>query len=139
MRWLAVIAVVSLGVVAAAAAQEAPARWEPQWEQRPSARDFANTIPDSVVLDGVTGAVQLCCTPREDRRLECRVAFETPQNRSFGSASLRVARLFRLTPEFRRRVQSQSECLATDSDRVQAHARVAGGGCNARTHRDEDA
>jgi hypothetical protein len=99
MRWLAVVVVVGLGIVASAAAQDgAAARWAPEWEQRPSARDFANSTPDSVALNGVTAVVQLCCTPGQARSLACRVGFESPRDQGFGSASLRIARRFRLTP-----------------------------------------
>jgi hypothetical protein len=98
MRWLAVVVVVGLGIVASAAAQDgAAARWAPEWEQRPSARDFANSTPDSVALNGVTAVVQLCCTPGQARSLACRVGFESPRDQGFGSASLRIARRFRRT------------------------------------------
>lgn len=101
MRQLTITAAILACVLGAAAAQDdgdqAPARWVPEWEQQPSARDFANTTPSSVMTHRAAGAVHLCCTPRANRALNCRVAFETPQEQGFGSASLRVAREFRLT------------------------------------------
>lgn len=101
MRQLVAASVVISCLVGAALAQDAPtdSRFMPAWDERPSARDFANNYPDSAIREGVPGIVHLCCTPREDRRLDCRIGFEWPENRRFGQASLRVAEKFRLNPE----------------------------------------
>jgi hypothetical protein len=99
MHRLAAVVIAACVAGAALAQDEAPPRFEPQWEERPSARDFARHMPRDLVENGVASVVHLCCTPRDDRRLDCRVAFEWPQQRGFGDASLRIARGFRLTPD----------------------------------------
>ena len=102
MRAIAAAFVIAVCVAGAALAQEEQAAtvpFQPQWEQRPSAHDFARYIPDEAILSNVSGVVHLCCTPRDDRNLDCRVAFETPRQRGFGVATLRAAHNFRLTQE----------------------------------------
>lgn len=101
MRSLAAAVVIVACIAGAALAQDSPppARFQPQWDERPSARDFARHMPLDVIENGVPGVVHLCCTPRDDRRLDCRVGFEWPQQRGFGDASLRIAQTFRLTPD----------------------------------------
>ncbi|MGH6950282.1 MAG: hypothetical protein ACREH4_05395, partial [Vitreimonas sp.] len=42
--------------------------------------------------------VELCCVPRSDRGVSCRVAFEWPAGFGFGQASLRAMEHFRMTP-----------------------------------------
>lgn len=100
MRWTVSFTVILL-CIGAAFAQDAPTdgRFMPQWEERPSGQDFARNYPNSALHEGHPGYAVLCCTPRQDRRLDCRVGFEWPEGRRFGEASLRVAERFRLTPE----------------------------------------
>jgi hypothetical protein len=100
MRFIA-IAIVGLCVVTAALAQEeAPTatNWQPEWEALPSARDFARAYPPGAIADRTPGTVHLCCTPRDNGSLDCRSAFEWPQEQGFAQATLRAARAFRLTP-----------------------------------------
>ncbi len=85
-----------------ALAQDAPPqshRFIPEWAQTPTSYDCWGNYPRSARGNSVTGVVQMCCTPLENRRLDCRVAFETPEDRHFGETTLRVARRFRLTPQ----------------------------------------
>lgn len=74
-------------------------RFIPEWAQTPTSYDCWGNYPRSARGNSVTAVVQMCCTPREDRRLNCQVAFEVPENRHFGEATLRIARRFRLTRE----------------------------------------
>ena len=74
--------------------QSAPA-FTPQWEDR-SAR-LARMYPTRALERGMAGIVHLCCTARADRRLDCNVAIEWPENQSFGSTALRYANGLRLT------------------------------------------
>src|SRR5262249_52877265 len=102
MRMLAAAAVIAACIASAALAQEeAPTlqRFEPQWASRPSARDFARYTPSSLVERGAPGVAHLCCTARDDGRLDCRSGFEWPEGGGYGAASVRIAHGFRLTPE----------------------------------------
>lgn len=110
MRGVAVALIVGACIAGAALAQVQDATptasvggageaFEPQWEERPSARDFARHMPDEAVSQRTPGVVHLCCTPNDDRRLDCRVAFEWPREHGFGAGVLRASRGFRLTLE----------------------------------------
>jgi hypothetical protein len=85
----------------AAFAQSTPidGRFRPQWDQMPNAHDFAGNYPRNALENDIPGIAHLCCTPREDRRLDCRVGFEWPEGRRFGEASLTIARRFRMSRE----------------------------------------
>jgi hypothetical protein len=101
MRWLAATLILGACVAGAALAQNPPidGRFMPQWDQMPGPHDFAGNYPRSALSNNIPGIVHLCCTPREDRRLDCRVGFEWPESRRFGEASLTIARRFRMSHE----------------------------------------
>lgn len=88
-----------VGGVAFAQAPPIDGRFRPQWDQMPNAHDFAGNYPTSALENNISGIVHLCCTPRDDRRLDCRVGFEWPEDRRFGEASLTIARRFRMSRE----------------------------------------
>lgn len=69
----------------------------PTWDQTPTSYDCWGNYPRSARGNSVSGVVHMCCVPRRDRRLNCDVAFEWPENRHFGEAALRIARKFRLS------------------------------------------
>ncbi len=96
-----IVLVVTLFFVGVAFAQDAPSdhRFIPTWDETPTRYDCWGNYPRSARGNSVSGVVHMCCAPRQDRRLDCNVAFEWPQNRRFGEAALRVARRFRLTEE----------------------------------------
>lgn len=96
---LSAMLVAGVTAVAAAQAVDPPADggFAPEWEQRPTGRDFAVSYPRDAVRRGQSGVTVLCCTPNEDRYLACRTAFEAPRNAGFGEAAVRIARRFRMT------------------------------------------
>jgi hypothetical protein len=100
MRWTAAAIVLGACLAGAALAQDVPAdgRFMAQWEERPSARDFERNYPGPALFKESPGIAVLCCAPREDRRLDCRVGFEWPAGENFGQASLAIAAGFRMTP-----------------------------------------
>jgi hypothetical protein len=88
-------------VIGTAFAQDTPSshRFTPEWSQVPTSYDCWGNYPRSARGNSVTAIVHMCCTPRPDRRLDCRIAFEQPENRRFGERTLRIARRFRLSEE----------------------------------------
>ncbi len=110
MRSIAAIAVV-LCLAGAAFAQPQPpprppedGRFHAEWER--TSRNFARYYPEAAMQASVPGMASVCCIPRPDRTLDCRVAEEFPQGRGFGEATLRTAREFRMTQESYERFQS---------------------------------
>lgn len=100
MRGLAAAVVVAGCIAGAAFAQDEQAqpddgRFRAEWEIR---GDIARYYPDAALERSVPGAVELCCVPRTDRGVDCRVAFEWPAGLGFGQASLRAVEHFRMTP-----------------------------------------
>lgn len=80
--------------------------FQPDWERRPTGQMFAANYPPQALDRGIGGVAHLCCTPREDRTLDCRVGVSWPREYAFGDASLAVARGFRMTPESYARFQA---------------------------------
>lgn len=70
-----------------------------EWDRRPNGPDFARNYPGAALDRAVPGLAILCCTPREDRTLDCRVGVSWPTDYPFDRASLAVSRSFRMTPE----------------------------------------
>lgn len=98
MRWLAAALMVSACLYGAALAQsDAPLVFTPRWEAEPSGAEYARLYPRAALNQNVSGVAVLCCTPRADRGLDCRVGHEWPEASGFGAASLEAAQRFRLT------------------------------------------
>ena len=109
MRWLAIAVVVVACLTGAATARNAGGgRFTPEWSQTPSSYDCWGNYPPSA-RGAVTGVVHMCCVPGQDRRLNCRMAFEWPRDRHLGEATMRIARRFRLT-------QASYEAYRADPD-----------------------
>lgn len=87
--------------VGAASAQDQPedVSFRAEWTERPSAQDFERLFPGEAAERGVSGVVHLCCVPRANGRLDCRVGFEWPQEYRFGQATLELAEEFRMSEE----------------------------------------
>ncbi|MBC7769459.1 MAG: energy transducer TonB [Phycisphaerales bacterium] len=66
----------------------------PWAEQQPSAADFRETYPVSALANGLEGYVTLLCTITDERKLDCALETETPQDQGFGEAALRLSRLY---------------------------------------------
>ncbi|MEZ6023532.1 MAG: hypothetical protein R3C16_09035 [Hyphomonadaceae bacterium] len=99
MRWVA--AAIVIGCVAGAAlAEEASAPGAPEpirVQLRPY--EFDRLVPSHAVREEISGRVDLCCTVRADRTLNCAVAHQTPARVGFGRAALNMVRGGRLSPE----------------------------------------
>lgn len=73
----------------------------PQWLERPNARDFARYYPERALERGQEGRVNLACIVAADGRISCSVTSEDPQGWGFGEAALRISRHFRMSPQTR--------------------------------------
>lgn len=104
-----------LGVCLAGAAlaqgqdDTSPLVFTPRWEGEPSGSDYVRLYPRDALNQNVSGVAVLCCTPRADRDMDCRVGHEWPEGRGFGAASLEAARRFRLTQTAYEDFQSHSD------------------------------
>lgn len=98
MRGLLTTAVVAVCIAGAALAQTGAVP-DLEFEQLPVGQDYARAYPNDALNAGQEGVGVLCCTIREDRTLDCESRFEAPRNFGFGTASLAIARRFRVTPE----------------------------------------
>lgn len=65
----------------------------------PDGSDYAQHYPSDALDRAVPARVELCCTPREDRSLDCRSGFAWPTEYPFDRAAVAISRSFRLTPE----------------------------------------
>lgn len=73
----------------------------PQWLERPNARDFARYYPERALERGQEGRVNLACIVAADGRIACTVTSEDPSGWGFGEAALRISRHFRMAPATR--------------------------------------
>lgn len=73
----------------------------PQWLERPDARDFARYYPERALERGQEGRVNLACIVAADGRISCSVTSEDPSGWGFGEAALRISRHFRMAPATR--------------------------------------
>jgi protein TonB len=74
---------------------------DPQWLERPNARDFARYYPERALEREVTGRASLDCIVAADGRISCTVTSEDPPGYGFGEAALRISRHFRMSPQTR--------------------------------------
>ena len=110
MRVLAAALALGACIAGAALAQDtSPLVFVPRWEAEPSGADYVRLYPRAALNQNVSGVAVLCCTPRADRGLDCRVGHEWPAAQGFGAASLQAAQHFRLT-------QTSYEDFQTHSD-----------------------
>src|SRR5690242_2503802 len=70
-------------------------RFQAEWVDR--GPDYNRYFPIGAMEDRTSGTVQLCCTPKANRHLDCRIGREWPEGRGFGHAALRAAREMRMT------------------------------------------
>jgi len=109
MRALAAALIIAACIAGAALAQEAPLVFAPHWEAEPQPADYVRLYPRQALNQNVSGVAVLCCTPRADRGMDCRVAREWPADQGFGAASLNAAQRFRLTQTSYDDFQSHSD------------------------------
>lgn len=70
----------------------------PQWLERPNARDFSRHYPRRALERGQEGRVVLDCIVGADGRIGCSVSSEDPSGWDFGEAAIRISRSFRMSP-----------------------------------------
>ena len=70
------------------------------WLRKPSGEELADVYPERAMRLNVSGAATLACVVAASGSVrDCRIADETPANMGFGSAALKLARLFRMSPQ----------------------------------------
>lgn len=105
MRTIVSLALVAACIATAALADDpvprAAANGEitPDWSRRPEARDFARNYPEAALESGISGIVILCCTPREDRTIDCASALDWPRGHGFAEAAETISERFRISEE----------------------------------------
>ncbi|MCC7268954.1 MAG: energy transducer TonB [Caulobacteraceae bacterium] len=74
----------------------------PDWARRPSGEDIARYYPDRAQRMNVEGSATISCTVTVKGSLEnCSVISESPSDQDFGSAAVRLSRMFRMRPQTR--------------------------------------
>ena len=108
MRWITMAAGAACGVLLSTGAQaqtpqDGPARiTNPDWARRPSGDDVARYYPERAARLGLGGRATIVCKVRVDGSLtDCSVASEEPAGAGFGEATLKLAPMFRMTPQTR--------------------------------------
>ncbi|HEX3920458.1 MAG TPA: TonB family protein [Caulobacteraceae bacterium] len=72
---------------------------QPDWLHRPSGDDIATYYPERASRMGVSGYVTMRCTITAAGTVTaCEITAESPPDQEFGSAALRLARLFKMAP-----------------------------------------
>lgn len=88
---------------AAAPAPETPAAAvasNPEWIRRPDAQDLRRFYPREAVRKGLPGRAVITCEINAEGLLtKCTVHEETPPGEGFGEAALKMASLFKMTPQ----------------------------------------
>ncbi len=69
-----------------------------QWLQRPTAEQAYDAYPPFALERDIAGKATLDCLVEAEGALTCQVESETPPDRSFGGASLGLARFYRVAP-----------------------------------------
>lgn len=72
----------------------------PDWARRPSGEDVARYYPDRAMRMNIEGRATLSCQVTAKGTLEnCSVDSEEPADQDFGSAAMRMSKLFRMRPK----------------------------------------
>ena len=71
---------------------------KPDWIRQPNGDDFARYYPDRAQRMNVGGKVTLHCQVAVNGTLDCSVASEEPSDQDFGSAALKISKLFKMRP-----------------------------------------
>jgi protein TonB len=73
----------------------------PDWIHQPNGDDFQRYYPDRASRMAVGGRVVLHCQVSASGTLNCSVASEQPADQEFGSAALKMSKLFKMRPQTR--------------------------------------
>lgn len=101
-------------IAASALAQESPQpspsadSIQIQWDEQPSSQDSARNYPREARRRGLQGVALMCCSVREDRRLDCTIPLAWPTNFGFDTATLAVAEKFLVSEETYVQLQNTS-------------------------------
>jgi periplasmic protein TonB len=72
----------------------------PTWLRKPTGEELANVYPDRAQRMSLAGSATLTCAVTAAGLVrDCQVSAETPQEAGFGSAALKLARFFRMSPQ----------------------------------------
>jgi len=72
----------------------------PDWLRKPSSEDMARYFPDRAQRMGVNGRATISCSVTAKGTLEgCSVISEEPSDQDFGSAAIRMSKLFKMRPK----------------------------------------
>lgn len=115
MRLILVGALLILAVVTQAWAQKiGPANSRPppvDWISKPTGDALARHYPKTAAARGIWGGVVLCCVPRLDGSVACKMAAESPTGFGFGLAAESVSRELRLTETSARAWRKRQESV----------------------------
>ncbi len=72
----------------------------PTWLKKPGAREFERFYPDTAMRRNISGLATLSCMVAANGAVhDCSVVDETPADAGFGSAALKLAPYFRMSPQ----------------------------------------
>jgi TonB family protein len=76
-----------------------PASGKSDWLRRPTGEDVAEYYPDRASRMGVSGKAVISCSVAASGALQaCSVVSEDPPDQGFGSAALKLSKLFKMSP-----------------------------------------
>jgi protein TonB len=71
----------------------------PDWQRLPNGDDMARYYPERAQRLGVSGSARMECTVNSNGTVgECQVTSENPPDQEFGSAALKLSKLFKMKP-----------------------------------------
>jgi protein TonB len=72
----------------------------PDWLRKPTGEDMARYYPDRAQRMSVEGSATISCTVNARGTLDnCSVTSETPADQDFGTAAIRMSKLFKMRPQ----------------------------------------
>ncbi|MBL8536126.1 MAG: energy transducer TonB [Hyphomonadaceae bacterium] len=111
MQRLVLAGALAAGLFAQLAQEESRPAEQPEpitvrWDEMPNGQDFTRNYPHEAARRGVQGVALLCCSVREDRRLDCTIPLSWPAGHGFDTATLAIAEKFRVSEQSYSELQS---------------------------------